>query len=159
MLQRPIPKTSEQLPVVGIGTWQTFDVGNTRSELDQRKEVLDILFGAGGRVIDSSPMYGRAEAVVGTLLTEMRARDKAFVATKVWTTGEAASIAQMNSSATKMASPVIDLMQIHNLVDWRTHLQTLRAWKDQGRIRYIGLTHYTASSGMRPMPAAMLSRA
>ncbi|NJO32781.1 MAG: aldo/keto reductase [Rhodospirillales bacterium] len=146
MLQRPIPKTSEQLPVVGIGTWQTFDIGNTRAELDQRKEVLDILFNAGGRVIDSSPMYGRAEAVVGTLLTEMKARDKAFTATKVWTTGEAAGIAQMESSAAKMASPVIDLMQIHNLVDWRTHLRTLRAWKDQGRIRYIGLTHYTTSS-------------
>lgn len=146
MLRRPIPKTSEQLPVVGIGTWQTFDVGDTRPDLDQRKEVLDILFNAGGRVIDSSPMYGRAEAVVGTLLTEMRARDKAFVATKVWTTGEAAGIAQMNSSAAKMASPVIDLMQIHNLVDWRTHVRTLRAWKEQGRIRYIGLTHYTTSS-------------
>lgn len=146
MLQRPIPKTSEQLPVVGIGTWQTFDVGNTRPELEPRKAVLDILFDAGGRVIDSSPMYGRAEAAVGTLLTEMRARDKAFIATKVWTTGEAAGIAQMNSSAAKMAAPVIDLMQIHNLVDWRTHLRTLRAWKDQGRIRYIGLTHYTTSS-------------
>jgi diketogulonate reductase-like aldo/keto reductase len=146
MLQRPIPKTSEQLPVVGIGTWQTFDIGNTRPELDQRKEVLDILFAAGGRVIDSSPMYGRAEAVVGTLLTEMNARAKAFTATKVWTTGEAAGIAQMQSSAAKMASPVIDLMQIHNLVDWRTHLRTLRAWKEQGRIRYIGLTHYTTSS-------------
>jgi diketogulonate reductase-like aldo/keto reductase len=146
MLQRPIPKTTEQLPVVGIGTWQTFDVGNTRSELDPRKEVLDILFNAGGRVIDSSPMYGRAEAVVGTLLTEMKARDKAFTATKVWTSGEAAGIAQMQSSAAKMASPVIDLMQIHNLVDWRTHLRTLRAWKEQGRIRYIGLTHYTTSS-------------
>jgi diketogulonate reductase-like aldo/keto reductase len=146
MLQRPIPKTTEQLPVVGIGTWQTFDVGNTRAELDPRKEVLNTLFETGGRVIDSSPMYGRAEAVVGTLLTEMHARDKAFVATKVWITGEAAGIAQMNSSAAKMASPVIDLMQIHNLVDWRTHLRTLRAWKEEGRIRYIGLTHYTTSS-------------
>jgi diketogulonate reductase-like aldo/keto reductase len=146
MLQRPIPKTTEQLPVVGIGTWQTFDVGNTRAELDPRKEVLKILFETGGRVIDSSPMYGRAEAVVGTLLTEMQARDKAFVATKVWTTGEAAGIAQMTTSAAKMASPVIDLMQIHNLVDWRTHLRTLRAWKEEGRIRYIGLTHYTNAS-------------
>jgi diketogulonate reductase-like aldo/keto reductase len=146
MLQRPIPNTTEQLPVVGIGTWQTFDVGNTRAELDPRKEVLNTLFETGGRVIDSSPMYGRAEAVVGTLLTEMHARDKAFVATKVWTTGEAAGIAQMNSSAAKMASPVIDLMQIHNLVDWRTHLRTLRAWKEEGRIRYIGLTHYTNAS-------------
>ena len=92
MLQRPIPKTTEQLPVVGIGTWQTFDVGNTRSELDPRKEVLDILFNAGGRVIDSSPMYGRAEAVVGIFFIEMNARDKVFIVTKVWTMGEAAGI-------------------------------------------------------------------
>ena len=143
MLTRPIPKTSEQLPVVGIGTWQTFDVGTSRPELDQRKEVLSILFDAGGRVIDSSPMYGRAEAVVGTLLQEMGARDKAFLATKVWTSGEAAGIAQMNSSFAKLQSPVIDLMQIHNLVDWRRHLVTLRAWKEQKRYRYIGITHYT----------------
>ena len=143
MLTRPIPKTSEQLPVVGIGTWQTFDVGTGRAELDQRKEVLSILFDAGGRVIDSSPMYGRAEAVVGTLLQEMGARDKAFLATKVWTSGEAAGIAQMNSSFAKLQSPVIDLMQIHNLVDWRRHLVTLRAWKEQKRYRYIGITHYT----------------
>ena len=108
--------------------------------------MLDILFGAGGRVIDSSPMYGRAEAVVGTLLTEMRARDKAFLATKVWTSGRDAGIAQMEQSFARLRTDRIDLMQIHNLVDWRTHLRTLRAWKDQGRIRYIGLTRYTTSS-------------
>ncbi len=143
MLTRPIPRTGEQLPVVGIGTWQTFDVGNGLAELDQRKQVLSILFEAGGRVIDSSPMYGRAEAVVGTLLKDMRAHDKAFLATKVWTSGEASGAAQMNSSFAKFQAPVIDLMQIHNLVDWRVHLKTLRAWTEQKRYRYIGLTHYT----------------
>jgi diketogulonate reductase-like aldo/keto reductase len=143
MLTRPIPSTKEPLPVVGLGTWQTFDVGADRAALDQRKEVLRILFEAGGRVVDSSPMYGRAEEVVGTLLAEMGARDKAFLATKVWTSGEAAGSKQMQASAAKLRAPTIDLMQIHNLVDWRTHLRTLRAWKEQKKFRYIGITHYT----------------
>ena len=143
MLTRPIPATNEPLPVVGLGTWQTFDVGNERAALDQRKEVLRVLLEAGGKVIDSSPMYGRAEAAVGTLLTEMHAHAKTFLATKVWTSGEAAGIAQMKASLTKLQAPVIDLMQIHNLVDWRTHLRTLRAWKEQKKFRYIGITHYT----------------
>jgi aryl-alcohol dehydrogenase-like predicted oxidoreductase len=143
MLTRQIPSTKEPLPVVGLGTWQTFDVGADREALDQRKEVLRILLEAGGRVIDSSPMYGRAEEVVGTLLAEMGVRDKAFLATKVWTSGEAAGSKQMQASATKLRAPVIDLMQIHNLVDWRTHLRTLRAWKAQKKFRYIGITHYT----------------
>jgi aryl-alcohol dehydrogenase-like predicted oxidoreductase len=146
MLTRPIPKTQEQLPVIGLGTWQAFDIGADRAALDQRKEVLRILFEAGGSVIDSSPMYGRAEAVVGTLLTEMKARDKAFLATKVWTSGEAAGAAQMSASFANMQADTIDLMQIHNLVDWRTHLKTLRAWKEKGRFRYIGITHYTSSA-------------
>ncbi len=131
------------MPVVGFGTWQTFDIGADRAERQLRRQVLETLFEAGGRMIDSSPMYGRAEAVVGDLLTEMGARDKAFLATKVWTTGEKAGIAQMEASAKKMRAPAIDLMQIHNLVDWRTHLKTLRAWKEAGRLRYIGITHYT----------------
>jgi aryl-alcohol dehydrogenase-like predicted oxidoreductase len=143
MLTRPIPSTKEPLPVIGLGTWQTFDVGNERAALDQRKEVLRVLFEAGGKVIDSSPMYGRAEAVTGSLLSEMGAHEKAFLATKVCTSGEAAGIAQMKASSAKLQSPVIDLMQIHNLLDWRTHLRTLRTWKEQKKFRYIGITHYT----------------
>lgn len=143
MLTRKIPSTGGALPAVGLGTWQTFDIGNDRAEMDQRKEVLRVLFEAGGSVIDSSPMYGRAEAVTGTLLNEMGTRDKAFLATKVWTSGERAGIQQMEQSASRMQSKVIDLMQIHNLVDWKTHLKTLRAWKEKGRFRYIGITHYT----------------
>lgn len=143
MLTRPIPATGEAMPVIGFGTWQTFDVGPDRAALDQRRQVLEILFQAGGRMIDSSPMYGRAEAVTGQLLAEMKARDTAFLATKVWTSGERAGIAQMQASHDKLAAPVIDLMQIHNLIDWRIHLKTLRAWKDKGRFRYIGITHYT----------------
>ena len=143
MLTRKIPSSGEALPVVGLGTWQTFDIGNDRAEMDQRKQVLRVLFEAGGSVIDSSPMYGRAEAVTGTLLAELDAREKAFLATKVWTSGERAGIQQMEQSAARMQAKVIDLMQIHNLVDWRTHLKTLRAWKEKGTFRYIGITHYT----------------
>lgn len=140
---RKIPSTGEAMPVVGFGTWQTFDIGSDRAERAQRREVLEALFAAGGRMIDSSPMYGRAEAVVGDLLAEMGARDKAFLATKVWTSGEKPGIAQMQASADKMRAPVIDLMQIHNLVDWRVHLKTLQTAKAAGRYRYIGITHYT----------------
>ena len=143
MLTRPIPSTNEPLPVVGLGTWQTFDVGAERAALDQRKQVLRILLEAGGKMIDSSPMYGRAEAVVGALLTEMQEHGNAFLATKVWTSGEAAGIEQMKASAAKLQAPAIDLMQVHNLLDWRTHLRTLRAWKEQKKFRYIGITHYT----------------
>jgi diketogulonate reductase-like aldo/keto reductase len=146
MLTRPIPSTNEPLPVIGVGTWQAFDVGPDRAALDQRRQVLQALFDTGGSVIDSSPMYGRAEEVVGALLAEMKAHDKAFLATKVWTSGVAAGIAQMKSSLAKFQAPAIDLMQIHNLVDWRTHLRTLREWKQAGRVRYIGVTHYTAGA-------------
>jgi diketogulonate reductase-like aldo/keto reductase len=142
MLTRPIPRTGEPLPIVGVGTWQTFDVAPAGPDLAPRREVLRTLFEAGGKVIDSSPMYGRAEEVVGVLLKDMQALDKPFVATKVWTSGEAAGIRQMNDSAAKMQAP-IDLMQVHNLVDWRTHLKTLRAWKAQKKVRYVGITHYT----------------
>ena len=146
MLTKSIPSTGEAMPVIGLGTWQTFDIGDDAAELAEREEVLRILFAAGGRMIDSSPMYGRAEAVVGALLERMQARRQAFLATKVWTSGEAAGIAQMRASMTKLASPTIDLMQIHNLVDWRTHLKTLRAWKEKGTFRTIGITHYTPSA-------------
>lgn len=143
---RAIPSTGEMLPVIGLGTWQTFDIGDDPAELARRRAVLDVLFDAGGRVIDSSPMYGRAEAVTGQLIADMGARDKAFIATKVWTNGKQAGIAQMKASSVRMSAPVIDLMQIHNLVDWRTHLETLRDMKAAGTIRYIGITHYTVSA-------------
>ena len=147
MLTRKVMATGEDMPVIGLGTWQVFDVDATPAELAPRREVLEILFSAGGRMIDSSPMYGRSEEITGTLLRQMHARDKAYLATKVWTQGEAAGIAQMQTSMARMqAGKTIDLIQIHNLVDWRTHLKTLRKWKDEGRVRAIGLTHYTVSS-------------
>jgi len=143
---RPIPKTGEALPVVGLGTWQTFDIGTGADERAPREEVLKLLFAGGGKVIDSSPMYGRAEAVTGDLLAKLGVQAKAFIATKVWTNGREGGIRQMEESFRKLRVRHIDLMQVHNLVDWRTHLQTLRAWKDQGRVRYVGITHYTSSA-------------
>lgn len=146
MHTRPIPSTGVQLPVVGCGTWRTFDVGDRPAEREPLADVLRVLFEAGGSVIDSSPMYGRSEGVVGDLLAAARARDKAFIATKVWTSGRARGIAQMQQSMARFRTGHIELMQVHNLLDWRTHLETLRGWKREGRITYLGLTHYTESA-------------
>ena len=146
MHQRRIPSSSEMLPVVGVGTWRTFDVGAKPEDRAPLAEVLRLLFAAGGSVIDTSPMYGSAEAVVGDLLSAAAARSKAFIATKVWTTGRDRGITQMRNSMRLLETDRIDLMQIHNLVDWRAHLPTLRAWKAEGRIRYLGITHYTQSA-------------
>jgi diketogulonate reductase-like aldo/keto reductase len=142
MMTRPIPKGAEALPVIGLGTWQTFDVGPGASERRPLAEVLKRFFAAGGKLIDSSPMYGRAESVVGDLLREGKHAGSAFLATKVWTTGREAGDEQMRQSLLRMGTERMDLMQIHNLVDWQTHLETLRAWKAAGRIRYLGITHY-----------------
>jgi hypothetical protein len=147
MVSRPIPKSGETLPVIGLGTWQTFDVINSDvAALENLRAILQALFDGGGNVIDSSPMYGRAEAVTGDLLARMHARERAFLATKVWTSGRAAGIAEMRRSAELLETRVIDLMQIHNLVDWRTQLATLRQMKEAEQVRYIGITHYTPSA-------------
>ncbi|HMQ00709.1 MAG TPA: aldo/keto reductase [Cyclobacteriaceae bacterium] len=146
ILTRPVPGTAEQLPVIGLGTWQTFDVGEAQAEREPLKEVLKVLFDHGGSVIDSSPMYGRSEKVVGELSTEVKLNEKFFMATKVWTNGKDNGIRQMNESFTLLKRKHIELMQIHNLVDWQTHLKTLRDWKAQGKIKYIGITHYTESA-------------
>ena len=146
MHTRPIPSTREPLPVVGCGTWRTFDVGRSAADRAPLIDVLQILFGSGGSVIDSSPMYGAAEGVVGDVLATMHARDKAFIATKVWTTGRESGITQMKRSMELLRTDRIDLLQVHNLVDWQTQLATLRAWKKEGRIRYVGITHYTPSA-------------
>ena len=146
LLERPIPSSGETIPAVGLGTWQTFDVGASKTERESRREVLRQFVALGGRVIDSSPMYGSAESVVGDLAAEIQVTDKLFLATKVWTSGRDAGIAQMEESLRRLRTQRVDLMQIHNLVDWRTHLATLRSWKQAGRIRYLGVTHYTASA-------------
>jgi len=145
MRTKPIPSTGEELPVIGMGTWRTFDVGDDPAQRNALREVLKRLFDAGGRVIDSSPMYGRAEQVVGELLPPS---PRPFLATKVWTSGREEGIAQMQRSMKLMGAQgrPFDLMQIHNLVDWRTHAATLKQWKEAGTIRYWGITHYTTSA-------------
>lgn len=146
MQTRPIPSSGEPLPVIGLGTWQTFDVGATAAERGPLQEVLTAFVELGGRLIDSSPMYRRAEQVVGDLSAELDLRDRLFVATKVWTAGREAGIRQMEDSLRKLRSERLDLMQVHNLLDVDTHLATLATWKREGRIRYVGVTHYTASA-------------
>jgi len=146
MLTRPIPSTGEAIPVIGLGTWRAFDVRADPAAREPLREVLRLLLDAGGRMIDSSPMYGRAEVVAGDLLAELAVRPRAFLATKVWTTGRERGIEQMARSARLLRSEIIDLMQIHNLVDWRTHLTTLRRMKEAGQVRYIGITHYTTGA-------------
>jgi aryl-alcohol dehydrogenase-like predicted oxidoreductase len=142
MSTRPIPRSGEQLPVVGVGTWQTFDVGPAAPERAELKDVLRLLADRGGAVLDSSPMYGQAERVVGDLTADLGIRDRLFFATKVWTSGRDAGVRQMEQSFRLLRTNRIDLMQVHNLVDVETHTQTLRDWKSAGRLRYIGITHY-----------------
>lgn len=146
VLARPIPSTGETIPAVGLGTWQVFDVAGSTEELSQAREALKVFFEHGGRVIDSSPMYGSAESVVGQLATELGLASRLFVATKVWTSGRDAGIRQMEDSMRKLRLERLDLMQVHNLLDARTHLRTLREWKKAGRVRYLGVTHYHAGA-------------
>jgi diketogulonate reductase-like aldo/keto reductase len=146
MQTRPIPSSGEPLPVIGLGTYINFDVAPATADYQRLPDVLRALFAAGGSVVDSSPMYGRAEQTTGELLEAMTPRPTAFLATKVWTQGRDAGLAQMEQSFRLLRTKRLDLMQIHNLVDWRTHLPTLRRWKSDGRLRYVGITHYTASA-------------
>jgi aryl-alcohol dehydrogenase-like predicted oxidoreductase len=145
IIKRKIGSSGEALPCVGLGTWQTFDVGENEKSRKPLREVLTTLVQSGASVIDSSPMYGSSEEVVGDLSQELKLNDKLFIATKVWTTGRDAGIAQMQNSFKLLRRQKIDLMQVHNLVDWQVHFKTLQAWKEEGKIRYIGLTHYTDS--------------
>lgn len=146
MLTRAIPSTGELLPVVGLGSWIQFDVDDNSSERKALEEVLKTMQEKGGKLIDSSPMYGKSEKVIGDLAKETGLSDKLFYATKVWTRGEQEGISQMKESMQKMRRTKMDLMQIHNLVDWKTHIRTLQKWKAQGLIRYIGITHYTTTA-------------
>lgn len=144
LITRTIPSTGEQLPIVGLGTWQTFDVES--DALGPIREVYARFLDRGGRVIDTSPMYGRAEGVIGTLRGGCPDDRRAFLATKVWTSGAEAGVSQMNTSFERLRAKQIDLMQVHNLVDVDRHLPTLRSWKAEGRIRYIGVTHYQSGA-------------
>ncbi len=146
MITRKIPRTGEALPVVGLGTWQTFDVGASEAERAPCLAVLGAFLAAGGRVVDSSPMYGRAEQVTGDLVAALPGAPRPFLATKVWTRGREAGEAQIRESMRRMRADPLDLMQIHNLLDWEVHLPTLRALKARGTIRYLGITHYSRSA-------------
>ncbi len=146
MNTRPIPSSSEALPVVGCGTYIGFDQAPGTAGHALLPGVVEALLDAGGSVFDSSPMYGRAEATTGELLAANGRRAEAFIATKVWTSGRAEGIRQMQASMRLLRAERIDLMQVHNLVDWRTQLATLARWKDERRIRYLGITHYSASA-------------
>lgn len=139
-LQRTVPSSGEMLPVIGMGTWETFDVGADPAVRSTLAKVMQSFFEKGGTVIDSSPMYGRAESVSGDLLKETGHQDAVFAASKVWTDGRGKGIEQMRRSIRRMGVSTMDLMQVHNLRDWRTHLPVLREWQQGGRIRYIGLT-------------------
>jgi diketogulonate reductase-like aldo/keto reductase len=144
MLTRKVPRTGEALPVIGMGTWQTFDVSPA-----QRGGLVDVLGGllaGGGRVIDSSPMYGQAEEATGDVVARAGAVGKLFLATKVWTRGKAAGLREMTRSLERLRVQRLDLMQIHNLLDWQIHLPVLREWKQAGKVRYIGITHYAQSA-------------
>lgn len=146
MATRKIPSTGEALPVVGFGTYRSFNLSDTPENVRRLAEVCSTLFAAGGSILDSSPMYDRAEEMAGKALGALKSRDKAFIMTKVWTTGRERGIRQMRESLRLFRTDKIELMQVHNLSDWRTQLKTLRAWKDEGVFRYIGLTHYTTSA-------------
>lgn len=141
-LKRAIPKTGELLHAVGLGTWQTFDVGSDADGRAAAREVLARFVKAGGQMVDSSPMYASSESVVGDLAADLGAEKSLFLATKVWTSGREAGVRQMEESLRRMRVTRMDLMQVHNLTDVNTQLKTLREWKERGRIRYLGITHY-----------------
>jgi diketogulonate reductase-like aldo/keto reductase len=146
LLERRIPRSGEALPAVGLGTWQVFDVGRDTRALAECRETLRAFVEGGGRLVDSSPMYGSAEQVTGQLAAELGVQAGLFVATKVWTSGRQAGVRQMEESIRRLRVDRLDLMQVHNLVDAPTHLATLREWKAAGRIRYLGVTHYHAAA-------------
>ena len=143
LMSKKIPSSGEALPVIGVGTWQTFDVGADPAARAPLREVLKLL---NRNVVDSSPMYGSSESVAGDLIAELGLRDKLFIATKVFTSGRDAGIRQMETSFKRLRVERMDLMQVHNLVDVATHTKTLMDWKARKRVRYTGITHYTSSA-------------
>ena len=146
VITRPIPKSSERIPIVGVGTARVFDIDPNGTQMAEREQVLKELFSGGGKLIDTAPSYGQAESVVGTLLTRMKARDKTFLATKVRTTGREDGLAEINESFKRLQTDKMDLIMVHNLRDTETQLATLREMKSAGRIRYLGVTHFRPGS-------------
>ena len=151
---RVIPASGERVPVVGLGTWQVFDVAASGADHAAARATLKAFADGGGRVVDSSPMYGRSESVLGDIMAEERLRERLFVATKVWTRGRREGVLQMRDSMAKLRVDSLDLMQVHNLTDTDTHLDTLAGWKKEGRVRLVGITHYHAGAH-RDLEAAL----
>ena len=139
-IKKAVPASGEKIPVIGMGSWLTFDVGDDQTARATRVQVLQAFFDQGGALIDSSPMYGSAQEVIGHSLRQIQNKGALFAATKVWIYGQWLGIKQMEAARTLWGVPRFDLMQIHNMLDWRSHLETLKAWKAEGRIRYIGIT-------------------
>jgi diketogulonate reductase-like aldo/keto reductase len=146
MISRRIPASGEAMPVIGLGTYNVFDVASTTDNIATRKAVVEMLVDSGGRLIDTSPMYNRSEKVIGDIIADGTDRDALFLATKVWTDGRDAGMAQMRHSFELMNTGVIDLMQVHNLRDTATHMASIRELQEHKRVRYSGVTHYTASA-------------
>ncbi len=139
-LRRPIGRGKDTVPVIGMGTWLTFDIGDGIAETARRREVLREFFAGGGGMIDSSPMYGRAEGVLGRLLPDIASAGQLFSATKIWTAFERAGRTQFDESLRLWRLPRFDVELVHNLLNWRAHLKTLAALKDLGRVRFIGVS-------------------
>ncbi len=154
MLNRPIPISGERLSVIGLGTYQVFDVASSTEAIASRRAIVELMAEKGASLLDSSPMYNRSESVIGDIIDAADNRDKLFLATKVWTDGKASGERQMNASIERMSAGVMDLMQVHNLRDTEEHLATIRDWQAEGRIRYNGVTHYHAGALTR-LEAAM----
>lgn len=142
---RTIPSSGEKIPVIGLGSWITFNIGNSEKEQAPLREVLKLFIESGGKVVDSSPMYGRSEAVIGKLAAELNMTEKCWFATKVWTTGEKSGRDQIDDSIRHFRKAP-KLLQVHNLLDFTTHIKTMRKLKEEGTIRYIGITHYVNSA-------------
>ena len=146
MARRIIPSTGKLLPVIGLGTSRVFDTNLSEKSLNPRKEIVKALLDHGGTLIDTSPMYGKAEEVTGKIAQDLKVNDQLFLATKVWIEGKEAGEIQMKESSKKLNKTVINLMQIHNLLDWKTHIKTLYDWKEQGKINYIGISHFRSNA-------------
>ena len=146
MLKRVIPSSGEEMPVIGLGTSRVFDIERSKNELNVREKILDIFYENGGRLIDTSPMYGMSEEIIGITAKKYIEKNRFFLATKVWTEGRENGMRQIEESFQKMRTDKISLIQVHNLLDWKTQIKTLRSLKDEGRIDYIGITHYKSNA-------------
>ena len=146
MLKRVIPSSGEEMPVIGLGTSRVFDIERSKNELNVREKILDIFYENGGRLIDTSPMYGMSEEIIGITAKKYIEKNRFFLATKVWTEGRENGMRQIEESFQKMRTDKISLIQVHNLLDWKTQIKTLRSLKDKGRIDYIGITHYKSNA-------------